>query len=436
MIRSTTAVACLAATLALVPVAAHGQATPVPFTVNVRVIDSAAAPIAGADVAVVRGIDNVVASGSSNVDGRTMLVVKDGSGDFEIVVRKIGYLRGDQFFRATADGGRRDLVITLHRAVQTLATVRVNEAADVKRKSYFIDADEIAKHGDILIDATDILRKLKPDMICGRDCRPLAAAGARTKAAVRVCPGLVFSQRRVCPADTSPQSLATNVWVNGEWIRTMGYEDISTCQAGRRGMLAGLLPGSLEVLCEILPEHIAQMTYVDDYDSTIGKNGSNGALFVVLKPGVKYTPGRMSYVASDSSSAAAVPAAVPAVVSNDSARAVVGAVPHDSSSLDSIAKLPAYRQRLLGVFDDASGEPIEGARVIDEATGTYTTTPASGIVSLFFLPEGGSSVRIIRAGFEDLAVAVQIAPSVTTPLTLVMKKRISSPGTPPPETGG
>src|SRR6185437_11044627 len=98
MIRSTTAVACLAATLALVPVAAHGQATPVPFTVNVRVIDSAAAPIAGADVAVVRGIDNVVASGSSNVDGRTMLVVKDGSGDFEIVVRKIGYLRGDQFF--------------------------------------------------------------------------------------------------------------------------------------------------------------------------------------------------------------------------------------------------------------------------------------------------------------------------------------------------
>jgi hypothetical protein len=428
MMRVVRGTACLVAALVLVPAAARGQATLAPFTVNVRVVDSAAAPIAGADVAVVRGIDDVVASGPSNADGRVNLAVKDGSGEFEIVVRKIGYLRADQFFRAAADGEKRDFVITLRRAVQTLATVRVNEAEDVKRKSYFIDADEIAKHGDILIDATDILRRLKPDMICGRDCRPLAAAGARTKAAVRVCPGLAFSQRRVCPADTSPQSLATNVWVNGEWIRTMGYEDVSTCQAGRRGMLSGLLPGSLEVLCEILPEHIAQMTYVDDYDSTIGKIGSNGALFIVLKPGVKYTPGRVSFVSSDSSAKV--------VAHNDSTRVVVGAAAGDSSVLDSAAKLPAYRQRLLGVFDDATGEPIEGARVIDEATGTYTTTPASGIVGLVFLPEGGSLVRIIRAGFEDVTLSVQIAPSATTPLTLVMKKRISKPEEPPARTRG
>ena len=413
--------------LALAPVAARAQAKPAPFTVTVRVVDSAAAPIAGADVAVVRGIDDVVASNPSNGDGRATLIVKDGAGDLEIVVRKIGYLRADQFFRAELNGGSRDFTIIMHRAVQTLAPVRVNETEDLKRKSYFIDADEIAKHGDILIDATDILSKLKPDMICGRDCRPLAAAGARTKAAVRVCPGLVFSQRRVCPADTSPQSLATNVWVNGEWIRTMGYEDVSTCQIGRRGMLGGLLPGSMEVLCEILPEHIAQMTYVDDYDTTIGKNGSNGALFIVLKPGVKYTPGRMSYVAGDS--------AVTGAARRDSGRAIAPAGT-DSSVLDSAAKLPPYRQRLLGVFDDATGEPIEGARVIDEATGTYTTTSASGIVSLVFLPEGVSSLRIIRVGFEDLTLSMQIAPNLTTPLTLVMKKRISTAGALPPGEGG
>jgi hypothetical protein len=177
-------------------------------------------------------------------------------------------------------------------------------------------------------------------------------------------------------------------------------------------MLAGLLPGSMEVLCEILPEHIAQMTYVDDYDNTIGKIGSNGALFIVLKPGVQYRPGRMSYVVVDTSA--------------------VGARASGGSALDSAAILPEYRRRLLGVFDASSGEPIEGARVIDMATGTYATTPAAGVVSLVFLPEGASLLRIVRSGFEDLTLSVEIAASATTPVTLVMKNHISEPEMAPP----
>jgi hypothetical protein len=374
---------------------------------------------------VVRGIAEVAASATTDAAGRASLTLNDAQGDYEIVVRKIGWLRGDQFFRAGA--GTPSFVILMHRATQTLATVHVDETEDVKHKSYFIDADEIAKHGDVLIDASDILRKLKPDMICGRSCSPAAGMGAQTKAAVRMCPGLALSQPRVCPVDTSLPALATNVWVNGEWIRTIGYEKSSPCQVGRRGVLTGLLPGSMEVLCEILPEHIAQISYVDEFDNTIGKNGSNSALFVVLKAGVKYSPGRKSYVVADTSAVVAA--------RRDTTHAALAAAaraPGDSTALDSVPLLPGYRRRLLGVFDAASGEPVEGARVIELASGTYTTTPASGIVSLVFLPEGVSLLRIVRAGFDDLTLSVEIAATATSPLTLILKKHVSEPGAAPP----
>ncbi len=158
------------------------------------------------------------------------------------------------------------------------------------RKSYFIDADEIAKHADELIDATDILKKLRPDMICGRSCSPLQAAGAATKAPVRKCPTLAFQPRRTCPAVNDPNpSLATNVWVNGVWIRSIATDTL--CQIGRRGMLAGLLPGSMQVLCEIQPEHIEQIAYADEFNTTVGKPHSDSAIYIVLKQGVAYQPG-------------------------------------------------------------------------------------------------------------------------------------------------
>jgi hypothetical protein len=90
---------------------------------------------------------------------------------------------------------------------------------------------------------------------------------------------------------------------------------------------------------------------------------------------------------------------------------------------DSVSALPAYRYRVLGVFDQNTGDVIDGARVIDANTGTYATTSPTGTVSLVFLPEGSSLVRITRAGYEDLNLSVDIGPTATTPLTLLMKKK-------------
>lgn len=398
----------LASAAGSVRVAAQVPAAP-PRPVSLRVVDSAGLAIEGADVSIVQGLNDVRASGTTDARGRVSLSVAAAEGDYQIVVRKIGFLRSDRFFRAGTAPLTFD--IRMERAVQTLAPVQITERENLKRKSYFIDADELAKHADELIDATDILKKLRPDMICGRSCFPLQAVAATTRNPVRKCPGLAFSQPRVCPVDNTAPSLSTNVWVNGVWIRSIATDAV--CQMGRRGILAGLAPGSMQVLCEIQPEHIEQITYADEFDTSVGKNHSDSAIFIVLKTGVAYEPGAKSYVVQDG---------VASRRDTTARRAPVG----DSSpvALDSMAaKLPGYRYRLLGVFDEETGEPIPGARVINASTGTYMTTSPTGTVSLFYLSEGRSLARITKDGYIDLTLTVEIGPTVREPLTLTMKKK-------------
>ncbi len=81
-----------------------------------------------------------------------------------------------------------------------------------------------------------------------------------------------------------------------------------------------------------------------------------------------------------------------------------------------------YRYRLLGVFDEDTGEPIAGAHVTEAKSGDYVTTTATGTVSLIFLPEGSSLLKITRTGYAELDLSVDIGASATKALTLLMKK--------------
>ena len=90
---------------------------------------------------------------------------------------------------------------------------------------------------------------------------------------------------------------------------------------------------------------------------------------------------------------------------------------------DTTHRSPASRGRLLGVYDETSGDPVAGADVIDLLTGDHTQTSATGTVSLWFVRAKGSVVQVRKVGYEPWQAAVD--PSDTTPLTVILKHAVA-----------
>ncbi len=379
---------------------ARVEAQDVTASVHVRVRDSAGVAVLGADVSIVQGLNTLRGSGLTDARGEAVVRVTvaenlDTDAAYLLVVRKIGYVRADRYVKLLRDSSTFD--VSLSRAVKALAPVVVTAEQSLKRKSYHIEADEIENSEREMIDATDNVANLRPDIICGRASRPLAGAISRVQIGARKCPMLVMQQVAICPAgDEAPASLSTNVWVNGRRILSVSPSEMAL--ARQTGVLGSLRPGTMTVLSEIKPEHIAEMTYVDSSDNTVGLVGSSDAIFIVLKPGVEYQPGAPSFINLNT------------IVARDTA-----------SRAEPIA-LPRYRYRLVGVFDPETGEPIANATVMDLSTGSYVSTGGAGSASLVFLDEGTSPVRISHPGYRDLNVAIEIGPSKTSPITLTMEK--------------
>lgn len=103
--------------------------------------------------------------------------------------------------------------------------------------------------------------------------------------------------------------------------------------------------------------------------------------------------------------------------------AAMSATPLAAQSSDSLAsRLPAYRLRLVGVYDIRTGEPLEGADIIDVLTGTSVKSSSTGTATLAFLPDGGSLVRIRKLGYELTTLPVSISPVDTLPVTILLAR--------------
>ena len=397
---------CVAALLVFLPALAVGQAS-ANVTVAVHVLDSASAPIADAEVSIVRDLSASVARGTTDIRGRSSLSVPRSSGSLQLAVRRIGFQRGYRFFTLpTADS--LTLELRLVRNVVSLAPVTIAASEDRKRKSYHLDADDIENSTRSMIDGTDIF-KLRPDMMTSR-------GGA-------VACAVPYTQR---------DGWIESVWINGVRVAlpvvdsayVKGREHAlgigsapprpnpRLLRSGSRGQMRGPLPPAftafshidtvLSILQSIKPEHIAEITYHDCFDMSIGKNHSDMAMFIVLKPGIGYENGGGSYVVADP------PPHAPASYARDSG----------------LSQLPQYRFRVAGVFDMDSGDPLPGVDVIDTLSGTSAKTTATGTVSLVFVPEGTRVLRIHREGYRDTTFTLTISPADRTPLTLVLVRQL------------
>lgn len=85
-------------------------------------------------------------------------------------------------------------------------------------------------------------------------------------------------------------------------------------------------------------------------------------------------------------------------------------------------RISPYRARILGVFDDATGEPIDSVRVTDLRNGNSSMTTRTGTVSLWFLPDGGGLIRLQKIGFAAQILFVAISPTDTASITFTLQR--------------
>ncbi|MEP6495864.1 MAG: hypothetical protein ABJF01_24505 [bacterium] len=88
--------------------------------------------------------------------------------------------------------------------------------------------------------------------------------------------------------------------------------------------------------------------------------------------------------------------------------------------------LPAYRHRVLGVFDEQSGDPVEGVEITDILSKLTALTTKTGTVSLVFLPDGGAMVRIRKVGYQPITMPVAISAIDTVPVTIMLSAAVTS----------
>ena len=354
--------------------------------VRVRVVDSSGKTVAGASVELVRELATRVATGTTDSAGEVSVRAPRDQ-ELELVVRRIGFQRRSVFFRSDSADRRFDL--TLQPAPVSLAAVDVTASRDLNRARYHLDADDIAQSKRPIDDGLDAVLKLRPDM-----AKP--------------------------PNDGIYSSCGLyNVFVNGVRIRYAPIDMALAAKAHQERLAAmmavwpgrpphfttqSLIPVSIQsVLATIRPEHIEEMNYVGCADTKSADivRAQNG-LFVVLKRGVAYEPGRGSYVVASDVSVAEAPATAPT-----------------TTALNGSSK--NFRSRIVGIFDEETGSPLAGVQVMDVKSATFATTTASGTVSLVFLPEGSNELGVHLPGYEDLRLTVVISPVDTVPVTLTLR---------------
>ena len=94
---------------------------------------------------------------------------------------------------------------------------------------------------------------------------------------------------------------------------------------------------------------------------------------------------------------------------------------------DTSAKTPAsdttarrVRIRILGVFDNETGEPIEGADVTDLVSGFTVRTTKTGTVPLYLIDTTTTLIRIKKIGYQQSLFTLATARADTDPVTTTL----------------
>jgi hypothetical protein len=81
---------------------------------------------------------------------------------------------------------------------------------------------------------------------------------------------------------------------------------------------------------------------------------------------------------------------------------------------------PKYIGRLVGVYDERTGDPIDSVEIRDVVTGSFAYTTRTGTLSLFFVDTSGSLLRIRKFGYTPVTMYVGNSPGLP-PITLTLE---------------
>ena len=98
----------------------------------------------------------------------------------------------------------------------------------------------------------------------------------------------------------------------------------------------------------------------------------------------------------------------------------IGILPFGAAPSLALAQLKPT-VRIMGVFDDATGQPVVGAEVVDISSNTKAITSDAGMIPLTWLPPGTTFLQVRKVGYTSKMIPVNISPADTEPITVILK---------------
>jgi hypothetical protein len=284
--------------VALCATANVGAAAQASFQVaiSVRGLDSAGRAVEGAEVLVFSGLTTILQRRMTDTAGQATLLVEKDAGlatGFNVVARKIGYVRADRFI--SADRDRVSLQLSLRQTTQILSAVTVTTGPPIN-PNYYIDADAILASPRPLESGVDVVEKLRPQMIWGNSGPPLRGTPICEKLSAVFVNGVLVrgappeaiqrSTGRLANPSAVYSGVPKNVKMSEAAAATNAY--VAEQVAKRSTYRVTGMPGA--ILTAIRPEHISEMRLNDCFQGGARVNRGTMALFIGLKPGIAYSP--------------------------------------------------------------------------------------------------------------------------------------------------
>jgi hypothetical protein len=255
----------------LCPVVAFAQRPDSTAVLVVVVTDTSGYPLSGADVIVTATRGSGTFVGRTSANGVARLTVDRTADPLMVVARGIGFVRKTTAVKLAPEDTSTILFELAPLSATELAAVRI----EARQSDSFLDSTTIASTKRLVVDSYDALSKLRPYMLGD--------------------------------PDKCPNQPVLNVWVNGRrvWWATDAGPNPALRPQGRfasQRVQAGDVSGDdgspLEgILRSIKAEHLAEVRYVNCWDTSMEKQGTRDAVFVVLKNGIDWDWATGSFVA-------------------------------------------------------------------------------------------------------------------------------------------